>query len=511
MKKKFLPIIMCAAMAMSANAVEVGEANIYASGLKVSGNTIEFVLNATPTNVVVNFYAEGVAEPVKVITVDNAAKGFNTVSLEGEFEDLEANTSLTWEVVATAAAKTEFVKFSDNTVAAQQFYSVTSIAVETNPKLETFGRVYVANAQVGNEQGDGVYILDANLEDVTKQGKTAYSGNIAWQEPAGSARSPFKLALDSEGNLFIGDYDVVNSGVYVMNTLQPSEDFKPLFKGTRDEAGLVTNENGDYVHGKIWSLCVSGEGAEKTLITYDENLFKKVRSADSDYSASPLFKYVIGNTVSDWSEKYTVFYTNTGKGNAGNIDGAYLGNIVADNFGGVWMTQNGATGGVWNPIIHVNSNGTLDCYTSDKWGDVLSIAINKDNTKLAVSRSSSVYVYDVTYENGTPTLSSDYVTVATGVGNSMHALAFDAADNIYVGGTAKEFIEAYAMPKAENSFATPANVALVVTDEMTGVESTFVDENAPVEYFNLQGVKVAAPENGVFVKKQGSKVTKVVL
>lgn len=37
-----------------------------------------------------------------------------------------------------------------------------------------------------------------------------------------------------------------------------------------------------------------------------------------------------------------------------------------------------------------------------------------------------------------------------------------------------------------------------------------LDANAPVEFFNLQGVKVANPENGVFIRRQGSKVSKVV-
>ena len=45
----------------------------------------------------------------------------------------------------------------------------------------------------------------------------------------------------------------------------------------------------------------------------------------------------------------------------------------------------------------------------------------------------------------------------------------------------------------------------------SGVAETLVDANAPVEYYNLQGVKVANPENGIFVKKQGGKATKVVL
>ncbi|MDE5629638.1 MAG: hypothetical protein K2I69_08775 [Muribaculaceae bacterium] len=37
------------------------------------------------------------------------------------------------------------------------------------------------------------------------------------------------------------------------------------------------------------------------------------------------------------------------------------------------------------------------------------------------------------------------------------------------------------------------------------------DSNAPVEFFNLQGIRVANPENGVFIRRQGANVSKVVL
>ncbi len=37
------------------------------------------------------------------------------------------------------------------------------------------------------------------------------------------------------------------------------------------------------------------------------------------------------------------------------------------------------------------------------------------------------------------------------------------------------------------------------------------DLNAPVEYYNLQGIRVANPENGIFIRRQGNKATKVVL
>lgn len=45
-----------------------------------------------------------------------------------------------------------------------------------------------------------------------------------------------------------------------------------------------------------------------------------------------------------------------------------------------------------------------------------------------------------------------------------------------------------------------------------GVESVEFDSNAPVKYFNLQGVEVANPEAGqIVIKKQGSKAVKVVV
>ena len=45
----------------------------------------------------------------------------------------------------------------------------------------------------------------------------------------------------------------------------------------------------------------------------------------------------------------------------------------------------------------------------------------------------------------------------------------------------------------------------------SGVESIVVEEeiDAPVEYYNLQGVKVAEPSNGIFIKVQGKKASKV--
>lgn len=52
---------------------------------------------------------------------------------------------------------------------------------------------------------------------------------------------------------------------------------------------------------------------------------------------------------------------------------------------------------------------------------------------------------------------------------------------------------------------------LDTTGVATGVEAIEAEANAPVEYYNLQGVRVANPENGIFIRRQGNKVSKVAI
>lgn len=62
-----------------------------------------------------------------------------------------------------------------------------------------------------------------------------------------------------------------------------------------------------------------------------------------------------------------------------------------------------------------------------------------------------------------------------------------------------------------NSNANVLSVKIPVAEEPAGIDNVAVDENAPVEYFNLQGVKVANPSNGIYVVRQGNKVSKVLV
>ena len=52
----------------------------------------------------------------------------------------------------------------------------------------------------------------------------------------------------------------------------------------------------------------------------------------------------------------------------------------------------------------------------------------------------------------------------------------------------------------------------ITLPDMSGVDEIAVDANAPVKYFNLQGVEIANPEAGaIVIKTQGGKATKMIV
>lgn len=74
----------------------------------------------------------------------------------------------------------------------------------------------------------------------------------------------------------------------------------------------------------------------------------------------------------------------------------------------------------------------------------------------------------------------------------------------------------YAPNAKSASFAISENMQInkieVILEGGAGVEAVVADDaEAPVEYYNLQGVRVAEPESGLYIRRQGNKVEKVVI
>lgn len=74
-----------------------------------------------------------------------------------------------------------------------------------------------------------------------------------------------------------------------------------------------------------------------------------------------------------------------------------------------------------------------------------------------------------------------------------------------------QLIFTYASSEDDGADTWEVKNVIVKGDKDAGVEGITVDENAPAEYYNLQGVRVAEPENGLYIVRRGNKVTKEVV
>jgi hypothetical protein len=140
------------------------------------------------------------------------------------------------------------------------------------------------------------------------------------------------------------------------------------------------------------------------------------------------------------------------------------------------------------------------------------IRLSPDETQIAISTSKTTFsIYDLEYlEDGGVEL-VERTRITHGIGTNCYDMAWDLAGNIYICGNSGEYLKGFALPRTEAATTKAASKYAFTIDDPTAIDEVEFDENAPVEYYNLQGVKVENPEKGVFIKKQGKKAIKVVL
>jgi len=119
-----------------------------------------------------------------------------------------------------------------------------------------------------------------------------------------------------------------------------------------------------------------------------------------------------------------------------------------------------------------------------------------------------------TYANGTLTFpAAENLETAESIEDIISALGFCFAEKTMV--NAKDVINMNpALPSPYSNYTKI--VAQCKEGEDAGVDAVVADgefdANAPVEYFNLQGIRVATPEAGqLLIKRQGNKAEKVVI
>ena len=145
-------------------------------------------------------------------------------------------------------------------------------------------------------------------------------------------------------------------------------------------------------------------------------------------------------------------------------------------------------------------DGTIAC------GEVFFSSANYDDNEQYTSwESFGENNFIFTPANGDKTLA--------GTTDDYHALT------IYQPGEIKDFsrrVDCFDVPGAKIysieviGLDTPTpTVQFKYNGVVTGVENVIVSDDAEVEYYNLNGIRVSNPENGIYIRRQGNKVSKV--
>ncbi len=438
-----------------------------------------------------NFYA-ATGEKVGEITLDNVVAGDNEKVVAAADLPGTVGQVLSWAVEVSSYNVTHLRPlFAKDDYKLNRAYAT----VDNSILSATFGKIYVSDYLGANKAGNGVYVYD---QDFVKENETAYTAGVTFNTNQ-------SIALDKQGNVFVTDNATANSGIYRAD--QKDFTFSQFFDGTRT-SGVISN-NGVEVSGMTSSVAFFGD----KMYTYTKNAAGKYVINVYDFTQVNMYPVVAWNTAPTKTLALPINMT---------ADAS-----IAPVEQGVWVAQTLISTGnkETSPVLmFVDNDGNITFnqglaqnhhLLSGAAGSAL--AVSKDGKTLVVNDENGVFqFYNVEWNGTTPTLTSKYsYEHGIGVGAkriqdgvSVEQMTFDYAGRLVASG---HYLGVFSIPTENNVCETPARRTVTCGQASVAIENVATDKNAPVEYYNLQGVKVMNPSNGIFIKKQGSKTTKVVL
>lgn len=427
-------------------------------------------------------------EGIKVIDLGAVKAGENTYSLPKE-EVIEATE---WEIRLTGAAvpSAGLVYTSDVKLKNNSRGGVTWISDTDSPN---FGRIITS---AGYKQGITVY-----NPDLTKVDTYLPDGN-EWV--ASKVNSPYRLS-NTDGIAYIVDWSDAGAGYWEFDASAP-ETTRDVLGGTRENTGAHVLD-GKNIGGGSTSVAFQGKGNEKVMYSFSEDF-------PAGNGTMTLTRQTIG-TSNPWTQVPEPFAGIS----ATNLMGGTNVEIVAIP-DGIFVAQANSENIENKPsFVYVDNNGNIK-FNSYALGDDLpscgsGIAITSDLKTMAISeKANGIGIWDVEWTDNTPKLTKRYIIPGSAGTDEVNQLAFDNAGNLYAWHRDNYGFRTYAVKNAAPVAVTaaPSIYALLKIDGADDIIKDSDDANAPVEYYDLRGIRIDRPTAGsVVIRRQGSTVTKIVV
>jgi len=468
----------------TANVEQDAVAGVWAYGLTITDDTentkkLNFTLTGD-AKARVELIKEG-SEPI-VVASDSYAKGENTVTVNTD--SYNKADKFNWQVVVENKSVPGVASLYTSAERGSGF------AYNNYTDLASFGTAYYASYA-----NRAIYAV---APDYTFSGPYA---NTGWDTSVGA--SPWRLAVLPTGKLLVTDWGDKHGGIYLFDPENPSE-VTNFFAGTCNSASGEWTYEGKVIGGSTSGVAVRGTGADTKLYTFQEDY-------PSDYKLT-MACYNIGNAEQITAVPDVTFPNASAVLINGNVE------VLAGND---WMVLGQVRGAGNNSasvpsfiIVDYNDNILFNSSDLELNGSAGGFALSKDEKTLYVmDPANDIHVYGIDFANAEAPLTEQY-TFTPGKAGTTYQMAFDPAGNLVVAG--RDNFEVLTLPREAAEAVIPAPAAQVITGT-SGVEDIIVNDveatDGPVEYYNLQGVRVDADNlvPGIYIKRTGNTAAKVIV
>ena len=420
------------------------------------------------------------------IPVD-ATKGSHSVSVA--VSDLATDTEYTVSIDVESKSNATIGEISS---VANPVTKRGSVITFTDPEFPTYGYTVI-----GHNSGTGFDVYNPAGERVSTE---VHKGHSLLGSDSNQS-NPLRGA-EHMGHALVAAWGDNAHGVTAFNPLDPTEDLYSVFEGDKASNGLISY-NGTGIGSGTPCVAIQGRGESTRMFTFDEDLLSN-HVAVYNIGTSR----TITEAPADWG-RLSLDNTNV---ELQPVENGVFASQVRANF-----LDTGCPS-----IEFISNEGSVlwkaaqkEDWPADMIADCNSgLAVNNAGTLLAVSGKTGIRIFDLSfdadnkpvlnYRGGVKVTSTDWAT-----------MRFDAANNLHYYGRGDAY-RVYALNRSNPVVTTPAKAEYVLKGA-SGIEDivndTVVENEAPVTYYNLNGVQVQA-ENltpGVYVKVQGKKATKVVV
>lgn len=414
-------------------------------------------------------------------------KGENSIELLTE--SLPYGTQ-TWAVILENAASegAEVIKSDASVTHAVESKNNASggVTIDKDSESDNFGTIYTATGWY-----QGIQVFTADMEKV---GEKIFADKFVNGE-----YSPYRIKANG-GKLYIPSWYDVNAGVWVYDPSAETPELVNVFDGTVNDKGQIIN-NEVIVGANVTSVTFAGEGADRKMYAFTED-------ATTGFDANSILRYDLGAADTWATAPSGAFTTVSGTKYLTSVDVE----LLATENGIICAQKSENSNTAEKPaFVMVDFDGNVVYNSSaltDLNGSMGAAVALYGNIFAIVNADGNIEIYKVAWNENTPSFSDRYVIKLNNT-KQITQMDFDTAGNLYAF-SVEEGLLKIAVKNEARSTRTNAKAELqLVNSILTAVES--IEVEAPAEYYNLQGIKVDKPENGIFIKKQGSKASKVIL